>query len=467
MNTHKYITIIFVLFINCTIFAQDLSTSYFVNSAPFRHQLNPALLEESSNRLSFLIGKINVGTTGNFGISNFIYDNPVGGKEYTTFMNPAISADDFLNDLDDKTHLNVDFDYNLMSVVFKGFKGTNIVELNMKSHSTLCLPYELFDFMKRTGSKSYYSFDDFGFRSQSYLELGLGHSHKIGKNLTVGGKLKVLLGASYAEMNVDHMDVTMNGNQWIVNSDATLNAAILKSEFKYKDNPDPATTKPGMKKVKGLDNVKFGLPGFGLAVDLGAKYNIPTVKGLSVSASINDLGFISWSDTKKAQSAGKYTFNGFNNIYVNGTNTGHNKLSDQVDDLTDDLDSLFSLYDAGTGKKTKSLAATMRIGAEYVMPFYDKLSVGFLLTDRFDGIYSWHQGMLSANVRPLNWLDITLNAATSTTGWTTGGMFTIHTKSAGTCFYIAMDRFMGKLSKQFVPINNCNTSVCAGLTFGL
>ncbi len=468
MKAIKYLLTALVTFASVAVLAQDLSTSYFVKSAPFRYQLNPALLEGSGNRMSVFTGKVNVGTTSNVGLSNFVYKNPtLGGKEYTTFMNPAIKADDFLGNLSDRTRLNIDFDYNIASVVFKAFKGTNVVELNIRSHSTVALPYELFDFMKRTGAKEKYSIDDMGIRSQSYLELGLGHSHKLGEDLTIGTKFKVLLGLSYAEMEVDHMDLTMNGNQWIVNSNATLNAAVLNSNFKYKVNQDPALSRPGMKKVTGLENVKFSIPGFGLGLDLGAQYKVSAVEGLTLSASVSDLGFISWSGTNKAQSAGVYTFNGFNNIYVNGYNNGSNKLKDQFDNLKDDLDSLFSVYDKGKGGVTKALAATFRLGAQYVMPFYDKLHVGFLLTDRFDGIYSWHQGMLSANVSPLNWFDFTVNAAASTTGWTTGAMLAVHTKSSGTCFYIAMDRFLGKLSKQYIPINKVNTSLSFGLTYGL
>ncbi|MBQ2120991.1 MAG: hypothetical protein II199_00690, partial [Bacteroidaceae bacterium] len=73
-------------------YAQELRTSYFMENSLFRHQMNPALLEDPY--LSILTGNINVGTTGNIGAKDFIYelkDNP--DYKYTTFMNPTVNAE--------------------------------------------------------------------------------------------------------------------------------------------------------------------------------------------------------------------------------------------------------------------------------------------------------------------------------------------------------------------------------------
>ena len=138
-----------------SISGQELRSSYFMKTSTFRHQLNPALADQAYLRLLF--GSTNVGTSGNVGLSNFVYkleNNP--NYNLTTFMSPEVNADEFLGKLHDKNRVNAHVNYNLFSVGFKGFKGVNIIEVNMKSNTSLSLPYELFEFMKKTGGKEHY-----------------------------------------------------------------------------------------------------------------------------------------------------------------------------------------------------------------------------------------------------------------------------------------------------------------------
>lgn len=456
-----------IFFAAVTIYAgaQDLRTGYFLQSSTFRHQINPALLDQAY--VTAFLGQINVGTTGNVGLKDFVFKTN-GNSPYnlTTFMSPTVGVSQFLDGINKNNRINVSLNYNLASVAFRSFGGINLVEMNVRSYSSVRLPYDLFDFMKEAGAKEHYNIKDMGARTKSYIELAFGHSRKIDDNWTIGAKVKLLFGLAYADLDVNNMDITMNGDNWIINTDAKIDAAILDSKFKYSNSQDAKNTKDGMKKVKGLDDVSFSLPGFGLGMDLGATYKMPSVEGLTLSASLTDLGFITWSKTNVGVSQGSYTFDGFNNpIYVNGTNNGTNKLKDQSDALGDDLEKMFSVYDQGRKSKTTALAATFNLGAEYVMPFYDKLSAGFLWTDRFDGLYSWHQGMLSANVRPLKWFDCALNTAVSTTGWTCGGMLSLHAKHFN--FYIGADQFIGKVGKQFIPLNSMNSNFCMGMTIPL
>lgn len=165
--------------------------------------------------------------------------------------------------------------------------------------------------------------------------------------------MKFLIGAAYADFNVEHMDVTMNGDQWSINADAKLTAALGKSNFSYDDGNDPATIDPNRGgKVDGIDDYSFSLPGFGLAFDFGATYQV--LDNLTVSASITDLGFISWKDVNMASSRGEYTFDGFTDIWVSGDDES-NKIGDQFENLGDDLNRVFSIYDDGKGKKPKAL----------------------------------------------------------------------------------------------------------------
>lgn len=441
--------------------AQEFRSSYFMETSNMRHQLNPALLDSAYFSVP-LFGNINIGTTGNVGLSNFVYKLS-GNPRYdqTTFMNPAVSAGEFLGSLHDKNRADIYVNYNIASVGFKAFGGMNLVEMNLRSNTNLCLPLELFEFMKTTGAKEHYSMKDLGVRTQNYMELALGHTRKITDKLTAGAKVKFLFGLAYADLTVNQLDLTMDGDHWAIDGDARLKASILSSELTHDDGKENA--KDGRPRVDGIDNVGFGMPGFGMAFDFGATYKV--MDGLTVSASVTDLGFISWGKTKQASSQGHWKFDGFENIYAGGTNTGDNKLGDQFETLGDDLGDMFALYDDGEGSATQALAATINLGAEYTLPYYDKLRFGFLYTSRIHGLYSYHQGMLSANVRPLKWVEATLNTAVSSTGWTLGAAASFKAKHFN--FYVGTDRFFGKVSKEFIPLNNLNANLTLGMTIPL
>lgn len=51
--------------------AQEFRSSYFMQTSNFRHQMNPALLD--SSYVAVFLGNLNVGTTGNIGLKNFVY----------------------------------------------------------------------------------------------------------------------------------------------------------------------------------------------------------------------------------------------------------------------------------------------------------------------------------------------------------------------------------------------------------
>ena len=445
--------------------AQEFRSSYFMQTNNFRHQMNPALLD--SSYVSVLFGNINVGLTGNIGLKNFVYKlSPAdqikyGGYEYTTFMSPTVSAQTFLDGLHDKNRIDTYLNYNLFSVGFKAFGGTNLVELNLRSNTNVSLPYELFEFMKTTGEKENYNLKNIGLRTQNYAEIALGHSRSIDNRLTVGGKMKFLLGFGYADFAVKNLNLTMNGDQWRVQGDARLTAALLNTKLEHetadKNAPD------GRPRVKGLDDIAFGMPGFGVAFDLGATYKL--TDDLTLSAAVTDLGFISWKGAQKASSMGDYTFDGFDNIYVGSNNTGDNKLGDQFEKIGDDLEEMFAIYDDGESNATQAMAATVNVGAEYTLPAYRNLRFGFLYTSRIHSLYSWHQGMLSATVRPLKWIETTVNGGVSSTGCTFGAALSLKAKHFN--FYIGADRFLGKVSKEFIPLNSTNANVTLGMTFPL
>ena len=444
--------------------AQELRTSYFMETSNYRHQMNPALLD--SPYVGLLFSNINIGMTGNIGAKQFIFDTNglpgyTGNYRYTTFMDPNVDAKTFLNKLHDKNRFDLYLNYNLFSVGFKAWGGVNLLELNLRSNTNLTLPKELFEFAKTAGEKEHYEFGGLGMRTQNYMELALGHSRDINKQWRVGGKLKFLIGAAYADFTADNVTLDMTEDAWRIQSNAQVKASLLKSDVIHED--PSKNSADGRPRVKELDNFGFSLPGFGIALDLGVTYK--PIENLTLSAAITDLGFISWKNTHHASSQGDYTFDGFNNIYIGSDKDQTEDIDDQFDQIGDDLEEMFSVYDDGTKTATQALAATLNVGAEYKLPAYDKLKFGFLYTSRIHGKYSWHQGMLNVGVRPVKWFECNVNGAVTSTGVTAGGMLSL--KAPHFNFYIAADRFFSKMGKQGVPLNSSNGNITFGMTFPL
>ena len=455
--------------------AQELRTSYFMTTSDYRHEMNPALLDHGYVSLPLILGNLNLGTTGNFGISNFVYKMEpewqgygIKGRTYTTFMHPNVDAKKFLDDLKENNRMSLNLKYTLLSVGFKAFGGVNVVDLSLRSNTNVNLPKSLFAFAKEMNPNKEYNISNMGMRTENMLELGLGHSHKIDDKWTVGGKVKLLFGLAYADFTADDVSITMGDDQWRLKGDVNMTAALMATKFKSNENKkDPDN--PNRAEFDGLDDFKAGLGGFGLAFDLGATYK--PIDNLTVSAAVTDLGFVSWSKAQHASSRSEWTFDGFDqDIYV-GDNDDLDpdrnaaNLDDQFETLGDDLEDMFKVYNDGEKSTTRALAATINVGAEYALPMYDKLRFGFLYTSRIAGKYSWHQGMLSANVRPAKWFEASLSGAVSSSGATAGLVIDFHAPHFN--FFIGADRFMSKVTKDFIPVNKANSSVSLGFSFPL
>ena len=136
--------------------AQEMRTSYFMETAKFRHQLNPAYISDQRYVSMPLLGNFNVGSVGNFGARTFIYDiDPAqnNGRRYGTFLHPDVSSGQFFSTLgSDDVQGGVYLNMNLISVGFKAWQGNNIIDVNLRSNTDFKLPNQLFRFAKESGA---------------------------------------------------------------------------------------------------------------------------------------------------------------------------------------------------------------------------------------------------------------------------------------------------------------------------
>ena len=442
--------------------AQELRSAYFTDDYKFRHDMNPAYGNQQNYIAIPVIGNFNVSTQGNFGLRDVLFQNPQTGKYDLTFMHPSISSDEALKGFStgmNRVQANVAMP--IISFGFKGMGGYNTFEVNSKTTVDVALPYDLLAFAKNMGNQSY-SFDDFGARGQSYVEIALGHSRDINKQLRVGAKLKALLGVARADLEVKGMTANLTGNTWTLTSGETKGQVNMKgltfkntTDKNYKDGRPDVHVDFGETDVDGS-----GVSGFGLGVDLGAVYEV--MEGLKVSAALNDLGFISWSKTQLLTPKSKqFTFNGFHDISVKDTDNDPNSLENQSDRYIDQLSDFINLKNEGEqGSRSTMLAATAIVGGEYQLPVYKPLTFGLLAMHRFNGDYSWNEARLSANWTPLKWLDGGVNLAVNTFTASAGWVLNVHPR--GFNVFFGMDHILGKQSKDGIPLSS-NSSVNLGM----
>ena len=462
----KYILASALAMVGTGAMAQALQSAYFTDDYKFRHSMNPAFGNEQNYVSIPALGNINVNLRGNFGYQDVVFDNPMyphgSDKRLTTFMNPYISAGEALDGFSSgRNRLVGNVGITILSAGFKAFGGYNTIELSSRTSFGMSLPYELFEFAKNTGNKTY-DMGDISMGAMSYVELGLGHSRQINDRLRVGGKFKLLFGLGRADVKLEDMTADLSAaDKWVVSGKATADVSVKGFKFESEMEDYNVESNGQYEQVSDFDVDGFGLGGFGIAFDLGAEYKID--EDWTVSAALLDLGFISWKENARAESSGQpFVFDGFHDVAVNSDSQNGTVLEDQTDQLGDDLLDFAHLEDKGeSGGRTTGIGATLNLAAQYNLPVYRPITFGFLSSTRINGPYTWTEGRLSANYEPLKWLNggvnLSVNSFTTSFGW----VLNIHPK--GYNFFIGMDHILGKVSKEFIPLSS-NVSVSLGMS---
>lgn len=441
---------VFFLMLICTLSAnaQFLRTSYFMEGTHYRQQLNPALTPTKGYFNLPVIGAVNatVGSTS-LGYQDIIDIIDDGDDFY--------KSTDFMNRLKDKNKLNVNFSTEILSAGW--YKGKNFWSFNIGLRTDIGanLTKSMFQFLNQmdelenTWNNNEFEIGGQQLNIQAYTEVGLGLSRQINSRLTVGGRVKALLGIGNMEMKInkaymkanlptesrinDIANTQFSSNQSELigqinalkseiagyNADLTV-GANLESSFKgleLTENED------GYVDDFDFDAGKAGIAGYGFGIDLGASYKI--LDNLTVSASILDLGFISWAkgSTKVATATGDIKMNGQDYVTKfegvtskEGAEAVLNEFTGEAQDYLNrvgggdvlNYDMLrLKAEDADKSRKSR-LASTLVLGAEYGF-FNNKLAVGVLSTTRFVQPDALTELTFSANYRPKSWFNVALS----------------------------------------------------------
>lgn len=411
--------------------AQFLRTSYFMEGTHYRMQLNPALTPTKGYFNLPAIGSFNVSANSNTLGTQDIIDILDNGDDF--YNNQA-----FMNRLSNNNRLNVALNTDVLS--FGWYKGKNFWSFNVGARVDVGaqIPRSMFDFLHEMDQDGF-SWNNAAFdigkedlNINAYTEIGIGFARSINERLSVGGKVKVLLGMGNLSLKVNNINMDANLPEDFTDLDinnqsdlskirdyrAKLNVnARLESSFKGMDLVEN-TEDPNNRYIDDFDFNSFGIAGYGGAIDLGASYKI--LDNLTVSASVLDLGFINWSkgSTSIANARGSMNYDGKDYVNEDGSLVSGMNPQDLINGAQDFVNrvgegdilnyDMLQLQKEESKSRTTSLHSTMVFGAEYAL-LNNWLVLGALSTTRFTNPKTQTELTLSANIRPKSWF----NAAVS------------------------------------------------------
>ena len=399
-------------------YAQFLRTSYFMEGSHYRQQLNPALTPGRGYINLPGIGSLNASVNSSSLGYQDVLDIIDNGENSNYFM-----SSDFIGRLENINNLNVNLSTDILSAGW--YKGKNFWSFNVgvRNDISASIPKSMFEFMRNMDRLEINDWnrlaninEQVGKQSleiNSYAEVGIGFARNINSRLTVGGKVKALLGIGNLKLNINDMTVNsiVTGYQGIDWSNPTIeqlsnlkgNATIhvdatLENSSKLIELPQNSDGY-----IDEIEFGSFGFAGYGAAIDLGVSYKL--IDKFTVSASILDLGFISWG--KNNTSIAKATANQNYNL----TNTS--EACEFVDKVSSGEVLNYDMLEMTVDKTAKenrktNLTSTIVMGAEYEL-LGDWLAVGALYTTRFTQPKTLNELTFSANIRPKNSLNLAVS----------------------------------------------------------
>lgn len=453
-NIIKIIAIGGMLFTSAFAIAQNTNSAYFLENYNYRYQLNPVFGNDMGYVSFPALGNINLAMRGNLHVEDLIHS--VNGKT-VLFTNPEVPVS-FLNDLPSRGKMGLDLHLNIMSAGWKAWGGYNAITIGARVNADLSFPKSVFTLIKEGVSNKTYDISDMSATANAYTEIALNHSRDIKPvpGLRAGIAMKFLVGIANIDARFNRANLSLGTNEWIARTNADIYANLGGLRYKTKINDNGESYVDGFD-MKGEGSV--GPNGFGMAFDLGASYKW---RDFNFSVGILDLGWISYWDTQYATTNGDKIIN--TDAYVfNADDTADNSFEKEWDRMSGDLDKLYQLENHGNiGTRNCGLGTTLNIGVDYEFPFYRKLHFGFLSSTRILDRYTWSEVRVSANVMPVKCFSASANFAVGTYGAAFGWLVNFNTR--GFNIFLGMDNTLGRLSKQYVPLNS-NAAVNLGINF--
>ena len=368
-------------------FSQYLRNSYFMEGASARMNLNPALVPSR--------GYINLPVIGAFGLE--VNSSSLGAQDVIDVIENGdgefYANDVFLQKLDPENTLAMKINTDLLSFGWHKDKSFISFGVGAKVNIDAQIPKSMFQYLYDmenemfTGNRKY-DITNEKLNLEAYTEVAFGYARQINDRLTIGGKAKMLLGIANINLNVNRLGIDAyipDNYQTVSNaySDITTDVELGLSGKGIELELD----KNGY--IEDVNFDKYGIGGYGAAFDFGLSFDL--TEHLTLSASVVDLGFISWSE-----SASK--------VYTSNDHIRNDDITN-----TDIFDfERFGLKEGVSEQRKTKLCPTMVLGGEYSF-LNDKIGLGVLSTTRFGEIEKYSELTAMATFRPTTLLNLAVS----------------------------------------------------------
>ena len=416
-----------------------------------------------------MTGQTGLGTWSNLGVSTLLYPGS-DGKLYT-FMNDRVPASEFLGKIGKHNSIDADVHANLITFGSWTTDSTFVTfDVNLRSLNAFSAPYDLFRFWKGDGGEATYDMSGLGMRSKTFGEVAFGWSRTFRSKLSVGFRVKALVGLLEADVRMRNLTVSMSGQRWEMTAEGemAMSSPALSIQTDAQGYLD-------FESVQANEH-NIGPAGYGGAIDLGFSYNL--LPQLTLSGSVLDLGAIRWNREVCGKTpAGSYVWTG-----TSGSSSGSQEsLEDELKEAGKEFVRLFRFKDAGSGRPAFDLLPfVVHLGAEYRVPFYDRISLGVLYTGRGGACYARHTGRISLNWNPADVLSFSTGATLNKLGQSVGFAFNLHPAGINLmlgCDYIPLRavniaplfKDLPQQYRQFaiIPADRMNMNLYVGLNMAL
>lgn len=351
----KHLFIVALILTSGFISAQTNFVLHNFMGVPQNYLTNPAIENPSRLVIGFPgLSSVYVGisSTINF-TSDYLAEDPLTGDRTFQF-------DELVRSLDDDNGFNLNLQQDIMYAGFSIPKGFISFGIGANIDAGINLDKELLElvefgndddrFMNNTVDLS-----DMDFNMSAYLQYHLGLSLQLTDKLTVGGRLKYLIGL--ASINFEKFDATIT-TQSDLETDFSVQAEadILINAAFY-----GAPTLLGTIDMDNFDPLEylFDSKNNGVAVDLGVQYLLN--ERVKFNASLIDFGFIEWKTdvVNFTVPNASFSFDG-----VDLGNVGAEGEDPSFEEILDTLEVRFGFVESNKNYRT-TLATKYYLGGSY------------------------------------------------------------------------------------------------------
>ena len=351
-------------------FAQQDLVMYFMDDVPQSMYLNPARAPQSN---------VNIGLPA---LSSFYF------RHQNTVFNPyhmfeqsgdniSFRTDHFLAQVRDNNYLGIEQATDLLSVGFRvQDKHYFSLAIRERFFGRLNLPGDMIRF-PFTGNASFDELEDgtvdfngLGFNMTHHREYGVGWQMDFNDKWSFGARVKYLYGMENFDTKVSNIQWQTDETTWdwtFTGEMDVYTSGIWPLADTLEDNIDLEREE--------ITEYLLQRKNRGLGIDLGAEYAMNDK--WAFSASLTDVGFITWKDYNRhiLSDEGTFVYEGlaFTEEVLSADSTFSDTIDVMVEDLLDEMEAAFA-YEENTANYRSSLVARAHLAATYNLYETDRTS---------------------------------------------------------------------------------------------